>query len=82
QVPPGVVGYDPQYRSSTPYSVKAANLLLDRYPYKKDASGWRTQPNGKPLVVEYKARNDNIGQQSAELWKKNFDSLHIRMVYK
>ncbi|WP_223813189.1 hypothetical protein, partial [Acinetobacter baumannii] len=44
-----------------------------------DASGWRTQPNGKPLVVEYKARNDGIGQQSAELWKKNFDSLHIRM---
>ncbi|OTK51679.1 heme-binding protein [Acinetobacter baumannii] len=81
-VPPGVVGYDPQYRSSTPYSVKAANLLLDRYQYKKDASGWRTQPNGKPLVVEYKARNDSIGQQSAELWKKNFDSLHIRMVYK
>ncbi|HCG3433884.1 TPA: ABC transporter substrate-binding protein [Acinetobacter baumannii] len=81
-VPPGVVGYDPQYRSSTPYSVKAANLLLDRYHYKKDASGWRTQPNGKPLVVEYKARNDSIGQQSAELWKKNFDSLHIRMVYK
>ena len=34
-VPPGVVGYDPQYRSSTPYSVKAANLLLDRYHYKK-----------------------------------------------
>ncbi|MEX5453089.1 ABC transporter substrate-binding protein, partial [Acinetobacter baumannii] len=81
-VPPGVVGYDSQYRSSTPYSVKAANLLLDRYHYKKDASGWRTQPNGKPLVVEYKARNDSIGQQSAELWKKNFDSLHIRMVYK
>lgn len=34
-VPPGVVGYDPQYRSSTPYSVKAANLLLDRYHYKR-----------------------------------------------
>ncbi len=28
------------------------------------------------------ARNDSIGQQSAELWKKNFDSLNIRMVYK
>lgn len=30
-----VVGNDPQYRTSTPYSVKAANLLLDRYHYKK-----------------------------------------------
>lgn len=81
-VPPGVVGAEPQYRSSIPYSVKAANLLLDKYNYKKDASGWRTQPNGKPLVIEYMARNDSIGQQSAELWKKNFDSLNIRMVYK
>ncbi len=34
-IPPGVVGNDPQYRTSTPYSVKAANLLLDRYHYKK-----------------------------------------------
>lgn len=69
-VPPGVVGAEPQYRSSIPYSVKAANLLLDKYNYKKDASGWRTQPNGKPLVIEYMARNDSIGQQSAELWKR------------
>ena len=34
-IPPGVVGNDPQYRTSTPYSVKAANLLLDRYHYKR-----------------------------------------------
>lgn len=34
-IPLGVVGNDPQYRTSTPYSVKAANLLLDRYHYKK-----------------------------------------------
>ncbi len=34
-VPPGVVGAEPQYRSSIPYSVKAANLLLDKYNYKK-----------------------------------------------
>ena len=80
-VPPGVVGYDPQYRSSTPYSVKQPICCWIDITT-KDASGWRTQPNGKPLVVEYKARNDSIGQQSAELWKKNFDSLHIRMVYK
>lgn len=69
-VPPGVVGYDPQYRSSTPYSVKAANLLLDRYHYKKDASGWRTQPNGKPLVVEYKARNDSIANKVLNFGRK------------
>ncbi|QNV45562.1 ABC transporter substrate-binding protein [Acinetobacter baumannii] len=81
-VPPGVVGYDPQYRSSTPYSVKSSQSAVGSISLQKDASGWRTQPNGKPLVVEYKARNDSIGQQSAELWKKNFDSLHIRMVYK
>lgn len=81
-IPPGVAGYDPRYKSSTPYSVKAANLLLDRYHYKAGADGWRTLPNGKPLSIEYMARNDSIGQQGAELWKKVFDSLHIRMTFK
>lgn len=36
-IPEGIVGYDPNYRSSIPYSVKAANLLLDRYHYKVGA---------------------------------------------
>lgn len=82
-IPSGVIGYDPNYRSSIPYSVKAANLLLDRYHYKVAADGWRTQPNGKPLVIEMTLLGNNLrSQQQAEFWKKTLDSIKIKMTTK
>ncbi|OOW09475.1 heme-binding protein [Acinetobacter sp. MF4642] len=82
-IPSGVVGYDPNYRSSIPYSVKAANLLLDRYHYKVAADGWRTQPNGKPLVIEMTLSGNNLrSQQQAEFWKKTLDSIKIKITTK
>ncbi|AZN64975.1 heme-binding protein [Acinetobacter johnsonii] len=82
-IPSGVVGYDPNYRSSIPYSVKAANLLLDRYHYTVAADGWRTQPNGKPLVIEMTLSGNNLrSQQQAEFWKKTLDSIKIKMTTK
>ncbi len=82
-IPSGVVGYDPNYRSSIPYSVKAANLLLDRYHYKVAADGWRTQPTGKPLVIEMTLSGNNLrSQQQAEFWKKTLDSVKIKMTTK
>lgn len=79
-IPNGVVGYDPNYKSSIPYSVKAANLLLDRYHYKVGADGWRTLPNGKPLQIEMTISGNNArSQQQAEFWKKTLDSIHIKM---
>ncbi|WP_180163553.1 ABC transporter substrate-binding protein [Acinetobacter sp. YH12069] len=82
-IPLGVVGYDPNYKSSIPYSVKAANLLLDRYNYKVGADGWRTQPNGKPLTIEMTiSGNSSRSQQLGEFWKKTLDSIKIKMTTK
>ncbi|MFI4940995.1 MAG: ABC transporter substrate-binding protein, partial [Burkholderiales bacterium] len=78
-IPPGIVGYDPQYKSSLQYDPAAANALLDKFGYKIGNDGWRTQPDGKPLVIKYTARNDSTGQQQAEMWKKSYDSIHIHM---
>jgi len=78
-IPPGVVGHDPAYRSSISYDPAAANALLDRFGYKKGADGFRTQPNGDPLVIRYASRPDSLGRQQDELWKKAFDSIAIRM---
>ncbi len=79
-IPNGVVGYGPNYKSSIPYSVKAANLLLDRYHYKVGADGWRTLPNGKPLQIEMTISGNNArSQQQAEFWKKTLDSIKIKM---
>jgi oligopeptide transport system substrate-binding protein len=79
-IPPGVVGYDPNYKSLLQHDPAAANMLLDKFGYKKDAEGWRTLPDGKPLLIKYTARNDSLGQQQSEMWKKSYDSIGIRMV--
>jgi peptide/nickel transport system substrate-binding protein len=78
-VPPGVVGYDPNYRSSVKYDPAAANALLDKFGYKKGADGYRTLPDGKPLVIRYASRPDSLGRQQDEMWKKAFDGIGIRM---
>jgi ABC-type transport system substrate-binding protein len=79
-VPPGVVGYDPNYKSLLQYDPAAANALLDKFGYKKGADGWRTLPDGKPLEVHFTARNDTTGQHQSEMWKKAYDSIAIKMV--
>lgn len=78
-IPPGVVGHDPHYRSLHQRDPVLANRLLDRYGYKKGADGWRTLPDGKPLVVRYASRNEASGVLMAELWRKTYKSLGIRM---
>lgn len=78
-IPPGVVGYDPAYRSSVKYDPVAANALLDKFGYKKGADGWRTLPDGKPLLIRYASRPDSLGRQMDEMWKKAFDAIGIRM---
>ena len=82
-IPYGVIGHDPNYKTSIPYSVKAANLLLDRYHYKVAADGWRTLPNGKPLLIELTVYgNSTRSQQSAEFWKKTLDNIKVKMTTK
>jgi len=78
-IPPGVVGHVPDWKSSIKYDPAAANALLDRFGYKKGADGWRTTPDGKPLVVTLFSRPDSLGRQQDELWKKSLDGIGIRM---
>jgi ABC-type transport system substrate-binding protein len=79
-IPPGVVGHDPQYQPLLRYDPVLANKLLDRYGYKKDKDGWRTLPDGKPLSVTYTSRNEAAGVLMAELWRKTYNRLGIRML--
>ncbi len=78
-IPPGVVGHDPTYRTGIRYDPAAANALLDRFGYKKGADGFRTLPDGKPLLIKYTSRPDTLGRQQDELWAKAFALLGIRM---
>ncbi|MYM65646.1 heme-binding protein [Pseudoduganella sp. FT55W] len=78
-IPSGVAGHDPNYQPLLRYDPVLANQLLDRYGYKKGADGWRTQPDGKPLVITYTSRNEANGVLMAELWRKTYNRLGIRM---
>ena len=78
-IPPGVVGHDSAYRTAVRYDPAAANALLDRFGYKKGADGFRTLPDGSPLVIKYTSRPDTLGRQQDELWAKAFSLLGIRM---
>jgi oligopeptide transport system substrate-binding protein len=81
-VPPGVVGYDEAFRTSAQeHDVPKAKALLDMFGYlDKDGDGWRDQPDGKPLVINYKY---NAGSQEnrlmAELYVKSLGDVGIRM---
>jgi oligopeptide transport system substrate-binding protein len=79
-VPPGVVGHDPAYRSILQYDRVLANKLLDRFGYRKGKDGWRTLPDGKPLVIHYTSRNEASGVLLAEVWRKTYNAIGIRMV--
>lgn len=78
-VPPGVVGHDPAYRSVMRYDPALANRLLDRYGFKKGADGLRRLPDGSPLVIRYTSRTEASGVLLAEVWRKTYNALGIRM---
>ena len=80
-VAPGGWGYDPAYRShNSDYSVPRAKALLDLYGYvDRDGDGWREQPDGQPLVIEYASSPDPLSRQFDELWKRNLDVIGVRL---
>jgi len=78
-IPPGIVGHDPDYKSSVRHDVATANALLDKFGYKKGPDGFRSLPDGKPLLITYSSRPDSTGRQQEEMWKKTLDSLSIHM---
>jgi len=80
-VPPGVAGYDATL-PPLPYDPAAANALLDRFGYARGSDGFRTTPEGKPLIVTLSQRTGAISRETATLWKKSFDALALRSEFK
>jgi oligopeptide transport system substrate-binding protein len=81
-VPPDVVGYDPSLRSPMQDpDVPRAKALLDMFGYiDRDGDGWRDQPDGKPLSLQYKYPvGGQEARQLGELWVKCMANVGIRM---
>lgn len=78
-VPEGVVGHDPNYRSSIPYDPDLANRLLDHYGYRRGADGYRNFPDGKALALDMRLEPDAVHREYGELWKRGLDAIGIRL---
>jgi ABC-type transport system substrate-binding protein len=83
-VPTVAFGYDPAFKTeNSEHSLPKAKALLDLYGYKDvDGDGYREQPDGQPLAIEYSTLADGERRQLAEQWQKNMDALGIRMTFK
>jgi len=80
-VPPGIVGYDPNFRTDAQaYDVPKAKALLDMFGYvDHNGDGRRDQPDGSPLTIELKYQaNGEEYRQLAELWVKGLSEIGIR----
>jgi ABC-type transport system substrate-binding protein len=80
-VPPGVVGYDAEFRSDAQeYDPAKAKALLDMFGYRDvDGDGWREQPNGQPLVISHKFyAGGQEYRQLGELFQKSMADIGLR----
>jgi ABC-type transport system substrate-binding protein len=78
-IPPGVVGHDPKYRSLNPYDPELANKLLDHFGFRKGADGYRSLPDGKPLLLKLASGTSALEREQNELWKKSMDVIGLRI---
>jgi ABC-type transport system substrate-binding protein len=63
--------------------VPRAKALLDLHGWvDRNGDGWRDQPDGSPLVLEYATQPDQQSRQLIEQWKRNMDAIGIRIVFK
>jgi ABC-type transport system substrate-binding protein len=81
-VAPQVWGYDPAFKSEmSEFDRAKARALLDLYGYvDRDGDGWREQPDGSPLVIEYATSPDATFRTLYEQWQINMTAIGIRMV--
>jgi ABC-type transport system substrate-binding protein len=76
--------YDASFKSEmSDFSLARAKALLDLHGYvDKDGDGWRDQPDGSALVLEYATDPAQERRQLAEQWQRNMTALGIRIEFK
>jgi ABC-type transport system substrate-binding protein len=81
---PETFGYEPKFKSEmSEYNLARAKALLDLHGYvDKNGDGWREQPDGSPLLIEYASQPDQQSRELIGLWKKNMDALGVRMEFR
>jgi oligopeptide transport system substrate-binding protein len=79
-LPPGVLGYDPNFNIGKSYDPAKAKALLDMFGYvDRNGDGWREMPDGSPLTFTYATAPSQLDRLFTESWKKSMDALGVRM---
>ena len=82
--PPGVIGYDSNFRTSAnEYSPAKAKALLDMYGYLDcDGDGYREAPGCQPLVLKSNSTPSERDKQVDELWRRSMDAIGLRIEFR
>jgi ABC-type transport system substrate-binding protein len=80
-IAPHTMSYDPAFKSEmSDYDPARANALLDLYGYvDKDGDGWRDQPDGSPLELQWSIEAHNRGRQMSEQYHRDMSALKIKV---
>jgi oligopeptide transport system substrate-binding protein len=79
-IPPNLPGHDDSWNVGVKYDPQAANTLLDKFGYdKRDADGFRKQPNGSPLMITMASATSARDRDFDELWQKSMKAIGIRL---
>jgi ABC-type transport system substrate-binding protein len=83
-VAPHLTGYDPSFVSeNSQFNLARAKALLDMFGYvDRDGDGWREQPDGSPLALEWATTPDQRARQRDELRRKDLTALGLRIEFK
>jgi ABC-type transport system substrate-binding protein len=83
-LPPMTFGYDSNFRTENSlYDPARAKALLDLFGYvDMDGDGWRDQPDGRPLVLEFHSLGDQRYRRLNEVWLKSMKAVGLRMEFK
>jgi oligopeptide transport system substrate-binding protein len=82
-IPPTVTGHDPGHPGKSLYDPAGARALLDRVGYvKRDADGFRTAPDGRPLTLTMLTRPERDTRDAETLWKKNMEAIGLRLQFR
>ena len=78
---PHTFGYDPKLVTEMGiYDLPRAKALLDTYGFvDRNGDGWREQPDGSPLVIDYMTQPDEAQRPLTEIFKRNLDKLGVRL---
>ncbi len=83
-LPPGIAGYDEDMKSEmSDHDLPRAKALLDLYGYvDKDGDGWRDQPDGRPLELEFASEPTQLARQLQGLWQKSMAAVGLRIRFR